>query len=342
MQESAKNVTEKSADELKPKEGFRDIIGQSTKMLKIFDLIKKVADSDSTILVHGETGTGKGLIAKAIHNHSYRKNKPFVAINCGAIPANLLESELFGHTRGAFTGATKNKTGKFDRADQGTVFLDEIGDMSQDLQVKILKVLEEGEFEQVGGNKTINVNVRIIAATHRDLEEEVQKGNFREDLFYRLYVIPISLPSLRQRKSDIPHLFSYFMKESNLKNNRKITNITDNALEMMKKYRWPGNIRELKNIIERLVVIKGEGEITRDDLPENLKTAVKMKPYREIEITDDGISLNSAVNDFEKTLILQTLEKTDWIKNQAAKLLKLNRTTLVEKIKRHRLSKSSE
>ena len=194
------------SSQLNEEYGFHDIIGQSHKMCEVFDLVEKVADCDSTILLNGETGTGKGLVAKAIHQKSKRENRPFISINCGAIPENLLESELFGHVRGAFTGATSSKQGKFELADGGTILLDEIGDMSSDLQVKVLKVLEEGEFEQVGGSKTIKVDVRIIAANHRDLCEEVQKGNFREDLYYRLYVIPVVLPSLQERKSDIPYL----------------------------------------------------------------------------------------------------------------------------------------
>lgn len=320
---------------------FQDIIGQSDKMLNLFEMVDKIASSDSTIIINGETGTGKGLIAKAIHQNSDRADKPFVAINCGAIPENLLESELFGHTRGAFTGATATKTGKFERADQGTIFLDEIGDMSPDLQVKILKVLEEGEFEAVGGTKTIRVNVRIIAATHRDLEEEVQKGNFREDLYYRLYVIPFTLPPLRLRRSDIPHLVSYFLEKSNSKNNRKVSGLSMRAMEAIKMYHWPGNVRELKNIIERLVVLKGEGKITCDDLPDKVKQPGGLVSHQQVEITDNGICLNTAVSEFEKALILQTLEKTDWIKNQAAKLLQLNRTTLVEKIKRHQISQKT-
>ncbi|MGD9087403.1 MAG: sigma-54 dependent transcriptional regulator, partial [Desulfobacterales bacterium] len=230
------------------------IIGRSERMKAVFDLVERVADTDSTILITGETGTGKGLVAKAIHQNSRRKNKPFISINCGAIPENLLESELFGHVRGAFTGATVSKSGKFELAHGGTIFLDEIGDMSPDLQVKVLKVLEEGEFEQVGGAKTIKVDVRVIAATHRDLPEEVKKGQFREDLFYRLYVIPIGLPALRERKSDIPYLASYFIQMYNNKNNRCIDGISDKALEVMLNYKWPGNVRELRNVIERLVV----------------------------------------------------------------------------------------
>jgi transcriptional regulator with GAF, ATPase, and Fis domain len=317
------------------------IIGRSPKMQEVFNLVEKVADCDSTILITGETGTGKGLVAKAIHQFSRRKNKPFISINCGAIPENLLESELFGHVRGAFTGATVSKSGKFELADGGTIFLDEIGDMSPDLQVKVLKVLEEGEFEQVGGAKTIKVDVRVIAATHRDLPEEVKNGNFREDLFYRLYVIPIGLPSLRARKSDIPYLASYFVQMSNYKNNRQIEGISEGALQVMLSYAWPGNVRELRNVIERMVVLIGSGRISANDLPKELKTANGYNASQSIEISDEGICLNSAVTEFEKDLILQSLEKTKWVKNKAAKLLQLNRTTLVEKIKRHRIQQYS-
>ena len=323
-------------DDCKP-EGFLGIIGGSEQMRKVFELIRRVADSDSTILISGETGTGKGLAAKAIHCCSHRKDKPFISINCGAIPENLLESELFGHVKGSFTGATSNKVGKFERAHGGTVFLDEIGDMSPELQVKLLKVLEEGEFEPVGGTRSIKVDVRIIAATHRDLDEEVQKGTFREDLFYRLFVIPIQLPALRHRRSDIPLLVTDFLTSFNEKNNRQIDGLTEEALHILMNHSWPGNIRELKNMIERIVVIKGEGRITARDLPRKMKDTSAGPAVPAVEITDEGISLNNAVTEFEKALIVQTLEKTKWVKNQAAKLLQLNRTTLVEKIKRHRL-----
>jgi transcriptional regulator with PAS, ATPase and Fis domain len=325
------------SEELKEEYDFHDIIGQSRKMREVFDLVQKVADCDSTILLNGETGTGKGMVARAIHQKSKRRNKPFISINCGAIPENLLESELFGHLRGAFTGATSSKQGKFELADSGTIFLDEIGDMSADLQVKVLKVLEEGEFEQVGGAKTIKVDVRIVAATHRDLSEEVQKGNFREDLYYRLYVIPVMLPSLRERRSDIPFLISHFLEQFNQKNNRSVHEISEEVLDMLMSHSWPGNVRELKNMMERLVVLKGSGEISARDLPSEIKSTHKFEPSTAIEISDEGICLNSAVTEFEKALILQSLEKTKWVKNKAAKLLHLNRTTLVEKIKRHQL-----
>ncbi|MCP4372748.1 MAG: sigma-54-dependent Fis family transcriptional regulator [Deltaproteobacteria bacterium] len=309
-------------------------------MKEVFSIMEKVADCDCTVMINGKTGTGKGLIAKAIHRNSQRKNKPFISINCGAIPEDLLESELFGHTKGSFTGAIASRQGKFQQANGGTVFLDEIGDMSRDLQVKVLRVLEEGEFEQVGGTKTIKADVRIISATHRDLEEEVQKGNFRQDLFYRLFVIPVTVPPLRERKSDIPLLIQYFLKKSNLKNKREIKKISKDAKDLMIHYLWPGNVRELKNIVERIVVLKGKGVILPEDLPKRLK-AVKSTATQEPEDMERGICLSSAVTEYEKVLILQSLEKTAWVKNRAAKLLHLNRTTLVEKIKRHQLQQMS-
>lgn len=319
---------------------FQIVIGKSRQMQEVFRLIDRVADSDSTILVNGETGTGKGLIAKAIHQKSYRSNKPFVAINCGAIPENLLESELFGHVRGAFTGATSAKTGKFEIANGGTVFLDEIGDMSPELQIKVLKVLEEKEFEPVGGCKTNRVDVRIIAATHRDLEEEVQKGSFREDLFYRLYVIPIRLPALKERLSDIPLLVDYFLVKLNKEKRTKVLGIEKDALDLLMHYAWPGNVRELSNLIERLIVLKADGMVQAVDLPEKInKNRIKSPSLQHTNVTLDGICLNTAVSEFEKNLIYQSLEKTNWVKNKAAKLLHVKRTTLVEKIKRYELQK---
>jgi transcriptional regulator with GAF, ATPase, and Fis domain len=344
ISKNRKNKSEDTSSKQKPKNRhiFKDIIGQSDKMQEVFDLVKSVADSDSTIIINGETGTGKGLIARAIHENSYRKNKPFVQINCGAIPENLLESELFGHVRGAFTGATSPKAGKFELADGGTIFLDEIGDMSADLQVKILRALEEKEFEQVGGSKTIKVDVRIIAATHRDLEREVQEGNFREDLFYRLYVIPITLAPLRKRKSDIPFLLSHFMEQFNKKNNKKMEGVSEEAMEIIMRYPWWGNVRELKNIVEGIVVLKGEGKILPQDLSKKLvnRNACALA-LPKIEISQEGICLSSAVTEFEKSLIAQCLEQTKWVKKKAAKLLQVNRTTLVEKIKRHQLEQCS-
>ena len=317
------------------------VIGNCRNMRKVFKLIERVADSDSTVLINGETGTGKGLVARSIHERSYRSNKPFVAINCGAIPENLLESELFGHVKGAFTGATSAKPGKFEVASGGTIFLDEIGDMSPDLQVKVLKVLEEREFEPVGGCKTIKVDVRIIAATHRDLEEEVQKGTFREDLFYRLFVIPVQIPPLRERQSDIPLLIQHFLDKLNSEKGTDVHGLNDNVMQILTHHNWPGNVRELANLMERLIVLTGEGMIAADDLPAKLRVAENMPLENNAipELTADGICLNTAVSEFEKNLIYQSLEQTDWVKNKAAKLLQVKRTTLVEKIKRYELSK---
>jgi len=333
-------VNDVPTHESKNRKKFDDIIGHSPKMQEIFTLVEKVADSDSTIIIHGESGTGKGMIARAIHKNSDRKDKPFITINCGAIPENLLESELFGHVRGAFTGATASKPGKFELANKGSIFLDEIGDMSTNLQVKILRVLEEREFEQVGGSKTLKADVRIIAATHRDLEKLVQEGSFREDLFYRLNVIPIEIPPLRARKQDLNLLILHFLMEFNLKNGKNVQGVTNDAMVIIKEHSWPGNVRELKNMIERLVVLKGEGEINPLDVPEKLRKNDSRSQQPPMEISDDGISLNTAVTEFERALILESLKKTNWVKNQAAKLLRLNRTTLVEKIKRHQLHPS--
>jgi transcriptional regulator with PAS, ATPase and Fis domain len=323
------------------KESKQVVIGNCRSMRKVFKLIERVADSDSTVLINGETGTGKGLVARSIHERSYRKNKPFVAINCGAIPENLLESELFGHVKGAFTGATSAKQGKFEVASGGTIFLDEIGDMSPDLQVKVLKVLEEREFEPVGGCKSIKVDVRIIAATHRDLEEEVQKGTFREDLFYRLFVIPVQLPSLRERQSDIPLLIQHFLDKLNSEKGTDVHGLSDNVMQILMHHHWPGNVRELANLMERLIVLTGEGMIEAVDLPVKLRAAENMPLENNAvpELTAEGICLNTAVSEFEKNLIYQSLEQTDWVKNKAAKLLQVKRTTLVEKIKRYELSK---
>ena len=328
-------------DENVPSSHFQmdGMVGRSAAMQALFGLIARVAGSDATILINGETGTGKGLAARAIHRHSGRGEGAFVSINCGAIPENLLESELFGHVKGAFTGATANKVGKFEQANGGTIFLDEIGDMSPDLQVKLLRVLEEGEFEPVGGNRTVRVDVRVIAATHRDLESRVSAGQFREDLYYRLYVIPLVLPPLRERGGDILGLAEHFLAEFNGRLQASVTGISDEARGVLQRHDWPGNVRELRNLMERLVVLKAEGEITVEDLPVKIRGEGGLRPVLggAVALSDEGINLNSAVTEFEKALILQSLEKTQWVKNKAARLLNLNRTTLVEKIKRYQL-----
>ena len=318
---------------------FRKIIGQSELMLQVFDVVQRVADSDTTIMVNGETGTGKGMIARAIHQCSYRKSGPFIQINCGAISEGLLESELFGHVKGAFTGATADKPGKFELAKGGSIFLDEIGDMSPDLQVKVLRVLEENEFERVGGTKTLSSDARIIAATHRDLEEEVQKGNFREDLFYRLYVIPIPLSALKERKSDIPLLINHFIKEISQTKGLEPIEMSDAAMGLFRQYDWPGNVRELHNLIERLVVLCDHRLIEPGDLPHRMRTGTPKINRPDFEVFSEGVNFTTAVTEYEKALIIKALEKTNWVKNRAAELLQIKRTTLVEKIKRYKITK---
>jgi transcriptional regulator with GAF, ATPase, and Fis domain len=322
---------------------FDGIIGQSPSMRKIFGIVEKVAASDTTIMLNGETGTGKGLIARAIHECSPRRAKPLIQINCGATPEGLLESEFFGYRRGAFTGAVADTPGKFEMAHGGTIFLDEIGDMNPDLQVKVLRVLEEGEFERVGGRETIKVDARIIAATHRDLEEEVQKGSFREDLFYRLHVIPILLPALRERKGDIPFLVAHFLEEFARKNGRPVMRVAEDALQRLVAHPWHGNVRELKNLIERVVVLK-EGELlSSEDLPESVRRDHEPRERpRGKAGPEEGISFQTAVAEFEKALIRSALERAGWVKNRAADLLQMKRTTLVEKIKRYNLDERPE
>ncbi|MBK9294332.1 MAG: sigma-54-dependent Fis family transcriptional regulator [Oligoflexia bacterium] len=321
--------------QLHEKYKFENIIGQSEAIMKVFELIEIVADSNSTVLITGESGTGKELIAKAIHYNSSRASKLMVPVNCGAIPGELLESELFGHVRGAFTGAISNRQGRFEIANDGTIFLDEIGDMSPNLQVKILRVLQERRFEAVGSTKPIEVDVRIIAATNKDLEKAVLDKSFREDLFYRLNVIPIKVPALRDRKSDIPLLINHFITQFNELKKRDIQGFDRDALEVLMEYNWPGNVRELENLIERLVILKGRGVIGVYDLPERYqqKTNVALNPDK-VTVPEKGLDFNSAVDNFENALIMQALERTSWNRNKAANLLNLNRTTLVEKIKK--------
>ncbi len=326
------------------------IIGSSDQIQDVLKLVQKVSNSDSTVLITGESGTGKELIAKSIHINSKRKNNPFVAINCGAIPMELLESELFGHVKGAFTGAIANRIGRFEMADGGTLFLDEIGDMHPSLQVKLLRVLQEKSFEPVGSTKTINANVRVITATHVNLEKAVSEGRFREDLYYRLNVIPIHVPSLRDRVSDISILVQHFLNRFSKynSNNEHLLGFSPEAMAQLQKYSWPGNIRELENLIERMSILKGSGIIQVDELPlkyqsptqnlQNYNSQQQINPtltgVPNQDLTSENLDFNSAVDMYENQLILKALEKTGWNRNQAAILLKLNRTTLVEKIKK--------
>lgn len=313
---------------------FEHIIGQSKTIREVFRLVDKVAGTDSTVMIYGESGTGKELIARAIHQNSRRHDKPLIPVNCGAIPEELLESELFGHEKGAFTSAIRTRIGRFELADKGTIFLDEIADMSPKLQVKILRVLQTRQFERIGGAKTIEVDIRVITATNKNLRQAMQEGRFREDLFYRLNVIPITVPPLRERRADIPLLAEHFLARFNTNKNKHMTGVTPEVMTHLLNYSWPGNIRELENIIERMVILAEDDILTLNDLPPRIYDAEPQAVSQAVEVTDEGLDFNQVVSEFEDQLLVQALEKTDWVKNKAAKLLKLNRTTLVEKLKK--------
>jgi len=320
----------------------RSFIGQSPNVCKLREVAGLLGDSDSTVLITGESGTGKEVIANLLHQSGNRSSKPFVSINCGAIPEELLESELFGHVKGAFTGAIRARPGRFDVANGGTIFLDEIGDMSSKLQVKLLRVLQERCFEPVGSQQSVHVDVRVIAATHRNLEHEIEAGNFRQDLYYRLNVIPLELPALRERGDDVLLLATYFMHAFNKKKRSSLTGFSDQVRDTFLNYAWPGNVRELQNLIERVATLKREGEVSLDDLPSRMLNEGQraMQGFR-IHVEDhDRLDFKGIVDEFESHLILSALERFQWNKNQAAKFLSMNRTTLVEKIKKKGLVSS--
>ena len=335
------------------------IIGESKPIRDVFDVVTRAAGSQSTVMIYGESGTGKELIARALHMNSPRASKPFIAVNCGAIPHELLEGELFGYEKGSFTGAVNTRIGRLELANQGTIFFDEIGDMPTSLQVKLLRVLAEREIDRIGSTKPTPIDIRVITATHRNLEESVKEGSFREDLFYRLNIIPINLPPLRERKTDIPLLADHFLKQFNRTAIPKT--ISDEAMQFLVNYSWPGNIRELANFIERMVVLSIGSTITPRDLPEKVLGDTPKEKWQPLEkeeegnpaqilqqslrqsfhvgIPEEGINLKKIVEEFEKELLLEALEKTGWVKNKAANLLDLNRTTLVEKLKKMKIAK---
>lgn len=336
---------------------LRSLVGNSDSIRLVRRLISQVADTDASVLILGESGTGKEVVARNIHAVSSRASKPFVPINCGAIPAELLESELFGHEKGAFTGAITSRQGRFELANGGTLFLDEIGDMPLAMQVKLLRVLQEHSFERVGANKSIEVNVRIIAATHRNLEVAIQEGKFREDLFYRLNVFPIEMPPLRTRRSDIPLLFNELISRIEADNNRPIVHLMPEALDALSNYNWPGNVRELANLVERLSILHPNGIVSKSDLPQRFllnkqertdndssstvseREALLAVMNQDVVANPDGIDLKEHLEKTELALISQALEEADWVVAHAASYLNMRRTTLVEKMRKYGLTR---
>lgn len=316
-----------------------DFIGKHPLMVQVFEIVESVKDSDANVLILGESGTGKEVVARAVHELGKRAKRPFTAVNCSAIPGNLLESELFGHVKGAFTGAIQTRLGRFQIAKEGTLFLDEISEMPLDLQAKLLRAIQQRIFEPVGSAQSAKLEARVIAATNQDLEKLVSEKRFREDLFYRLNVIPIRIPPLRARKTDIPLLVKNFLEKFNQANNKPMAGISEEAMKCLTQYHWPGNVRELENLIERVIVLKKDcAKIEIKDFPVDYFSNVRIDRFvANINLPEEGLNFNEAVDEFENELILQALHKTAGNKNQAASLLKLNRTTLIEKLKRKNL-----
>jgi two-component system, NtrC family, nitrogen regulation response regulator NtrX len=312
-----------------------EMIGASASMLRLKEQIQMVAPTNASVLITGENGTGKELVARSVHFHSLRRDKPFIEINCAAIPEELIESELFGHERGAFTGAVSQKKGKFDLADGGTLFLDEIGDMSLKTQAKVLRILQERKFERVGGTRTLEVDVRVVAATNKLLEEEIRNGSFREDLFYRLNVVPFKVPALRERRDDVPLLAGYFLDAFCRREGRELKLIVPEAMEAMQRYEWPGNVRELKNIVERLVIMTPGGTITKNHLPDYFGAEVNGREAGggRLDSVLELSSLREAREEFEKEFIIQKLEEHDWNVSRTAEAIELERSNLHRKIK---------
>lgn len=307
------------------KKKFKNIVSKSKKMEDILQATHRIAQSDATVLILGESGTGKQLIANAIHYNSDRKNKPFITVNCPSIPQNLLESELFGHLKGSFTGAVKDRLGKFELADSGTLFLDEIGDLSEELQAKLLRVLQEKTIEKLGDQKVKHVDVRVITATNRNLEEMISKGKFREDLYYRIAVVPITIPPLRERKEDIPILVKHFIKKYAAK---RSINIDQNVMDILQSYHWPGNVRELENAIEHILIFIKNDQIKKEDIPGNIQNIQQSHPDSEVHLLDD----------LQKTAIQDALKKSNGNKSRAAELLGIQRHVLLYKLKKYNLN----
>jgi two-component system, NtrC family, response regulator AtoC len=321
--------------ELQDKFQFTNLIGNSPAMQQVYRMVAMVAHKTSTILISGETGTGKEVVARAIHYNGPRKDQPLVSVNCAAIPANLLEDELFGHVKGAFTGAHQHRVGRFEQANRGTLFLDEVGSMPLDLQVKLLRVLQEREFQKVGGTTSIKVDVRIIAATNEDLLTQVRTGEFREDLYYRLNVIPIHILPLRQRREDIPPLVSHFVKKLCAEQQVAVKRVSHDAIKQLVAFDWPGNVRQLENAVEMAVALSGDRELLEaSDFPVVAKESDEEEMFSHVDLPEEGVDFNTLISDLERRLILQSLNATGGNKKRAASLLQLKRTTFVEKLKR--------
>jgi DNA-binding NtrC family response regulator len=311
--------------------GFGNIVGKSKVMEDVFKIVRQIADSKSTVLIMGESGTGKELISRAIHYNSNRRNYPFVTINCAAIPETLIESELFGHEKGAFTNAIEKKLGRFEVAHEGTLFLDEIGELSLATQAKILRFLEEKEFNRVGGSKTIKVDVRLITATNKELTQLLKKGSFREDLYYRINVVPIIIPPLRERKEDIPLLIDHFIRKFNEENNKNVKGVSKEALELMMNYEWPGNVRELENLVERVIALTPNEDIQPNELPLSLINISKINGLKEY-ILDGKVPFLKAEEEFERGIILDALKRSNYVQSHAAEMLGISRRILKYKM----------
>lgn len=332
--------------ELGTKYAFDNIIGGAPPMLRIYEMVKRVANTKSSVLITGESGTGKELIARAIHYNGPLKDKPFVTVNCGAIPENLMESEMFGHKKGSFTGAIADKKGLFEVANTGTIFLDELGELPLTMQVKLLRVIQEGTFKRVGGTEDISVDVRVISATNKNLETEVKGGRFREDLFYRMNVIQIHCPPLRERKEDIPMLANHFLEKFSVALGIGVKKISNEAMEILRRYHFPGNVRELENIVERTVALEPGTMILPESWPRHLLEIKESSPSgaldaNKIEITSDGIELEKLVADFERTLLVKALQQTGGVKKKAAKLLKISFRSMRYRVDKYALSNLS-
>jgi two-component system NtrC family response regulator len=323
------------------KQGFKSLIGESTTLAKVIDSASRAARTDAPVLITGETGTGKELLAKAIHFNSQRRERPFVTVNCGSIPRELVESELFGHVKGAFTGAVAHKQGRAEMADEGTLFLDEIGEMPPEMQVRLLRLVQEGEIQKVGATSMNRVDVRIVAATHRDLEDLIKSGAFREDLYYRLAVVPIELPPLRKRVEDIPEFVQYFFKQSKEKHHREDLRLPASLLDYFKHYDWPGNVRQLVNCIVRLVVLAAGPEITLSDLPEFLQNPAPLAAGTSISYESGSSRQDKTLDAVEREVILQALEKFKWNQTHAAQYLGVTRKILRGRLAKYGIKKST-